>query len=78
MGYSCTDFTDSILEALGIQVPDKFYDDTAEQAEAAIQEIEALQQCRAMLVALRFQPAVSKHEWPVEDEEEEDEDDDGE
>jgi hypothetical protein len=75
MAYSCTDFTDSILEALGINVPVEFNNDTAEQAEAAIAEIRALQRDRADLKELGAPINESTHEWPLEEEEEDELDD---
>ena len=43
MTYSCTDFTDSILDALDIVVPDEAQDHPDMQADLAIAEIERLQ-----------------------------------
>ncbi|WP_316196648.1 hypothetical protein [Bradyrhizobium sp. SZCCHNS3053] len=43
MTYSCTDFTDDILDALGIQVPQQFNDSPSDQADLALAEIERLQ-----------------------------------
>jgi len=42
MGYSCSDFTDTILNALGIIVPEEAYDDPSAQADLALIEIERL------------------------------------
>lgn len=44
MGYSCSDFTDSILDALGIVVPDEDCDDPSAQADLALAEITRLQE----------------------------------
>jgi hypothetical protein len=44
MGYSCTDFTDSILDALGITVPEDALDDPEAQADLALAEIKRLQE----------------------------------
>lgn len=44
MGYSCTDFTDDILEALNINVPDEDNDSPACQANLALAKIEQMQQ----------------------------------
>lgn len=43
MSYSCTDFTDSILNALGIEVPQELWDNPEGQAQLAIAEINRLQ-----------------------------------
>lgn len=42
MTYSCSDFTDDILRALNIDVPEESYDSPSDQADMAIAEIEAL------------------------------------
>ncbi|WP_189521368.1 hypothetical protein [Mesorhizobium sp. M1B.F.Ca.ET.045.04.1.1] len=72
MTYSCCDFTESILEILGIHVPGELSDDPAEQAEAAVHAIRALKHDRARLIELGHEPADGSYEWPpVEEEEEE-------
>ncbi len=43
MSYSCTDFTDDILNALKIEVPDEAEDSPSDQADLALAEIERLQ-----------------------------------
>lgn len=43
MTYSCTDFADSILDALHITVPDEDSDNPSAQADLALAEIERLQ-----------------------------------
>ncbi len=43
MSYSCTDFTDSILDALGIDVPEESWDSPSDQADLALAEIQRLQ-----------------------------------
>lgn len=43
MTYSCTDFTDDILRALGIVVPEEELDNPQLQAELAVAEIRRLQ-----------------------------------
>ncbi|WP_024516988.1 hypothetical protein [Bradyrhizobium sp. Tv2a-2] len=43
MTYSCTDFTDSILSALNIVVPEDAYDQPDKQADLALAEIDRLQ-----------------------------------
>lgn len=43
MTYSCTDFTDSILDALGIVVPEDDYDNPSAQADLALAAIAKLQ-----------------------------------
>lgn len=42
MTYSCTDFVDSILDALGIQVPEADADNPAAQADLALAAIKKL------------------------------------
>lgn len=42
MTYSCTDFVDSILDALDIVVPDDAHDDPSAQADLALEAIRAL------------------------------------
>lgn len=42
MTYSCSDFTDSILNALGIDVPDESADSPSDQADLALAAIAAL------------------------------------
>lgn len=44
MSYSCTDFTDDILNALEINVPDESEDSPSDQADLALAEIERMQQ----------------------------------
>lgn len=43
MTYSCSDFTDGILDALGLVVPEEDCDDPSAQADLALGEIVALQ-----------------------------------
>ncbi|MET3595155.1 hypothetical protein ABID26_004567 [Mesorhizobium shonense] len=64
MTYSCCDFTESILEILGIHVPDELSDDPPEQAEAATHAIRALQRDRARLIELGHEPADGSYAWP--------------
>lgn len=42
MSYSCTDFVDSILDALHIEVPEEAWDNPSAQADLALSEIERL------------------------------------
>ena len=42
MTYSCTDFTDTILDALNINVPEESYDSPEDQADLALEEIERM------------------------------------
>lgn len=42
MSYSCTDFTDSILDALDIDVPEQSADIPSDQADAALAAIARL------------------------------------
>ena len=51
MSYSCSDFTDSILDALGIEVPEESWDSPSDQADRALAEIERLQAAAAASVA---------------------------
>lgn len=57
MGYSCSDFTDSILNALGVDT-EGLWDDPSGQAEVALAEIKRLQGRDRMMA----QPADSKLE----------------
>ena len=43
MTYSCSDFTDDILNALCIEVPEESQDNPSDQADLAFAEIERLQ-----------------------------------
>ncbi len=43
MSYSCCDFTDDILNALNVDVPDEDCDSPSAQADLALAEIERLQ-----------------------------------
>lgn len=52
MGYSCTDFTDSILDALDIDVPLRDSDNPSAQADLALAEIDNLQKRSAQLALL--------------------------
>lgn len=44
MAYSCSDFTDDILNALGIEVPEDLREYPQAQAELALTEIARLRQ----------------------------------
>jgi hypothetical protein len=46
MTYSCSDFTDSILDALKIEVPEEHYDNPSKQADLALAEIERLEEAK--------------------------------
>lgn len=46
MSYSCTDFVDTILEALQVNVPDEDNDSPSAQADLALKKIK---QCRNLL-----------------------------
>jgi hypothetical protein len=48
MSYSCVDFTDSILDALGVVVPLESQDCPEDQANIAVTEIDRLQKSAAM------------------------------
>jgi hypothetical protein len=47
MTYSCTDFTDAVLEALGVDVPQESEDSPSDQADLALAEIERLKRIEA-------------------------------
>lgn len=72
MSYSCTDFTDTILDALGIEVPEVSWDSPSDQADAALAVIEALM----ALPGAAAVAAEARHDfvWPADEDEEEDED----
>ncbi|MGY3482255.1 hypothetical protein ACVW1C_000138 [Bradyrhizobium sp. USDA 4011] len=57
MTYTCTDFTDSILDALNVDVPDEDSDSPSAQADLALAEIERLQKRDAQLTLLETPPA---------------------
>lgn len=52
MTYSCCDFTDDILNALNVDVPDRDCDNPSAQADLALAEIDNLQKRSAMLALL--------------------------
>jgi hypothetical protein len=52
MSYSCTDFVDTILDALNVIVPEELYDAPSEQADLALTEINRLQQIERAFNAL--------------------------
>jgi len=43
MSYSCTDFCDTVLDALNAPIPEGFCDNPSAQADIAIAEIDRLQ-----------------------------------
>lgn len=43
MTYSCSDFTDSVIEALGLEIPEESNDSPSDQFELAIIDINRLQ-----------------------------------
>lgn len=62
MTYSCTDFTDTILDALGIVVPEEAMDDPSAQADLALGAISALragEQAIAILKAVASCPQAA-------------------
>jgi hypothetical protein len=60
MSYSCTDFADSVLDALGVDC-DGIEDDPSEQADAALEAIGKLRRSQAALRA-----ALEKAAWFIE------------
>ena len=58
MTYSCSDFTDSILDALGIVVPESALDSPSDQADLALARITVMQdllsECRTYLSQERY------------------------
>lgn len=42
MSYSCSDFADTIIDALGVTIPDESYDSPSDQADICLAEIERL------------------------------------
>lgn len=60
MTYSCTDFTDDILDALHVNVPEEDLDNTIAQADLAVEAIRSLQDGAAkaarLLPSTRRQP----------------------
>jgi hypothetical protein len=57
MTYSCTDFADSILEALAVNVPDESLDSPSDQADLALAEIKRLQNRDKELKLIETTPA---------------------
>lgn len=49
MSYTCTDFTDSILDALDIELDDDELDSPSDQADKALVEIDRLQKAEKAL-----------------------------
>jgi spermidine/putrescine-binding protein len=49
MTYSCTDFADSILDALGIELDEEDYDNPSAQADLALAVIERLKKIESDL-----------------------------
>lgn len=54
MTYSCSDFTDTILDALGIEVPRESWDSPSDQADLCLAAIEKLRG--------QVMPAVNVHD----------------
>lgn len=52
MAYSCSDFTDAVLDALQIKVPEADADNPAAQADLALAAIAELQRKAAAMPAL--------------------------
>jgi hypothetical protein len=42
MSYSCTYFTDTIIDALGVEIPERSYESPSDQADLCLEEIERL------------------------------------
>ena len=63
MSYSCTDFTDSILDALGIEVPEESWDSPSDQADLALAEIDRRsltdRELATVLAALRYWQGIT-------------------
>lgn len=66
MSYSCSDFTDSILDALKIEVPDELADSPSDQADLALEEIGRLEKCRAFVEQMARMKTGSEMETLVE------------
>jgi hypothetical protein len=75
MTYSCTDFTDSIIEALGVEVPAESHDDPAEQARLCLDQIKLLHgiaiagrafvsDLAALRKATKPEPTITNSIWP--------------
>lgn len=65
MSYSCSDFTDAILDALGIVVPDESADSPSDQADLALAVIQALQSKAKTLDAIQAGAPVPARVWVV-------------
>ena len=49
MSYSCTDFTETIEDVLGVQIPEAAWDDPGAQADICLLEIQRLQRIEKAL-----------------------------
>lgn len=62
MTYACSDFTDDILDALELEVPEDAWDSPSDQADLALAEIQVLQRfekaVRHALLVLNNEPGA--------------------
>jgi hypothetical protein len=60
--YSSADFTDTIIEVLGVDVPEKSHDSPSDQADLALAKIDRLQQADDFLAAFLAPSALDGKE----------------
>lgn len=53
MTYSCSDFTDDIIDALGVDIPDESNDSPSDQADICLEAIARMESARKTLQAIR-------------------------
>ena len=61
MSYTCTDFTDDILEMLDVEIPGEAQDDPSVQADIAMAAIAQLFRCKSVLMRIMAIPAIVEH-----------------
>jgi hypothetical protein len=67
MSYSCTDFADSIIDALGVEIPEESNDSPSDQADMCLDVIQALKDLVCNIAgldeqALAHMDAIAKEE----------------
>jgi hypothetical protein len=67
MTYSCTDFADSIINALGVEIPDESNDSPSDQADMCLDVINAMKDLACNIAgldeqALAHMDAIAKEE----------------
>lgn len=59
MSYSCCDFTDDILDALHVDVPEESCDSPSDQADLALAAITRLDECKKLIDAISRMKPIS-------------------